>query len=395
MNKAIIKLIIEFIFKWVILSIIVGIIIGSVSALFLIVLDWATDFRENNFNIIYFLPITGLLIGFSYHYFGKNVSKGNKLLLEELLSPQKKISFKMAPMIFLSTILTHIFGGSAGREGTAVQMGGSIADQFSQFLKLDKNDRRILIIIGISGGFASVFGTPIAGAIFALEVVSLKKIKYNAIFPSFLTALISDYICLFWNVTHTQYFISFIPPLNFQYIIISVFCGIIYGLTALLFTKSLHFWSKLFNSMIKYPPLRPFFGGFVIIIGILFLGTNYIGLGIPTIVNSFREFQNPEDFIIKILFTTFTLGAGFKGGEVTPLFFIGATLGNVLGIFLPIPFPLLAGMGFVAVFAGASKTPIACTFMAIELFGIQSVIYMAIACFTAYYFSGKEGIYTL
>ncbi len=394
-NLDLLNPIIRYIFKWIFISIIVGILIGSASALFLVALDLVTIFRENNFNIIYFLPFAGLIIGFSYHYFGENVSKGNKLLLEEIENPQNVISFKMAPMIFLSTIITHLFGGSAGREGTAVQIGGSIADQFTHLFHLDKNDRKILIIIGISGGFASVFGTPIAGAIFALEVLSIKKINYYAIFHGFLTAIIADYACLFWNVNHTNYFIPFIPPLNFQYILISIFCGIIFGLTALFFTKSLHFWSNLFKSNINYPPLRPFFGGFLIILVILILGTKHIGLGIPTISNSFLEFQNPEDFIIKILLTTFTLGAGFKGGEVTPLFFIGATLGNVLGLFFPIPFPLIAGMGFVAVFAGASKTPIACTFMAIELFGVQSIFFMAIACFTAFYFSGKEGIYTL
>src|SRR5690606_16945654 len=175
----------------------------------------------------------------------------------------------------------------------------------------------------------------------------------------------------------------------------AVLAGIIFGLVAMLFSKSMHFWSNLFAKTIKYPPLRPVIGGAVLAITIYLLGTTkYIGLGIPTILSAFETHLNSYDFLLKLILTTFTLGAGFKGGEVTPLFFIGATLGNVLIWFIPLPMEMLAGMGFVAVCAGATNTPIACTVMGIELFGIGSGVFIALACTTAYLFSGHTGIYT-
>jgi H+/Cl- antiporter ClcA len=181
-------------------------------------------------------------------------------------------------------------------------------------------------------------------------------------------------------------------PINLLW---AIFVGILFGLTALLFSKSTHFWASLFKSKISYPPLRPFIGGIFLAVTIWGLGTTkYIGLGVPTIVAAFNEQLNSYDFLLKILFTSFTLGAGFKGGEVTPLFYIGAALGNVLVWFVPLPMPLLAGMGFVAVFSGATNTPIACTLMGIELFGAESGVFIGIACVVAYLFSGHTGIYS-
>lgn len=381
--------------KWLLLSLLIGALAGSASAFFLVSLDWATNWRESNLWIIALLPIGGLIIGLTYHYFGSSVVKGNNLLLEEFHSPKKVIPFRMAPLVLFGTIATHFFGGSAGREGTAVQMGGAIADQFTRWFGLKPHDRKILITIGISAGFASVFGTPLAGAVFALEVLILGRIRYEAILPSLLTAVVADYTCHAWNVAHTHYSIPFVPdmtPENFGW---SILVGILFGLTALLFSRSTHFWTTLFQSKIKYPPLRPFIGGIVIAGAVYLMGTTkYIGLGIPTIVDSFSVDLTSYDFLLKILFTSFTLGAGFKGGEVTPLFFVGATLGNALVWFVPLPVALLAGMGFVAVFSGATNTPIACTLMGIELFGMECGVYVGIACVVAYLFSGHTGIYT-
>ncbi len=381
--------------KWLFFSLLVGILAGSASAFFLVALRWATDYRETNVWIIAFLPIGGLLIGLAYHYFGKSVVRGNNQLLDEYYQPKKIIPLKMAPMVLFGTVITHLFGGSAGREGTAVQMGSAIADQFTTLFKLNQNDRRILIIIGISAGFASVFGTPLAGAVFALEVLVIGKMRYGAILPSFLTAIVADFTCTAWNVGHTQYQIPFVPELNPQNFMWALLAGAIFGLGAWLFSQSTHFWIRLFTKKINYPPLRPFIGGAVVALAVYFIGTTkYIGLGIPVIVEAFSQDLNSYDFLIKILFTSFTLGAGFKGGEVTPLFFVGATLGNTLCWFIPLPMALLAGMGFVAVFSGATNTPLACILMGIELFGAESAIFIAIACVVAYLFSGHTGIYS-
>ena len=385
---------VQFLLKWLSIAIGAGILVGSASALLLVSLFWATDTREANKWIIWLLPFGGLVVGLMYHYWGKNVVKGNNQLIDELHSPKDIIPFKMAPLIYIGTVITHLFGGSAGREGTAVQMGGAIVDQLSKVFNFSKNDRKILIIMGISAGFASVFGTPLAGAIFALEVMVIGRMRYDAILPSFLAAVVADYTCNAWGVPHTHYHIDFVPEMSVLGFFIAIASGIIFGVVSTFFSKGIHSFQGL-ASKIKYPPFRPFLGGLIIAIVVFLMGTTkYIGLGIPTIVEAFQTPLPSYDFAIKILLTTFTIGVGFKGGEVTPLFFIGATLGNALALFLPLPMALLAGMGFVAVFSGATNTPIACTIMGIELFGIEAGVFIGIACVTAYLFSGNNGIYS-
>lgn len=384
-----------YLLKWIFICLVLGVIVGSISAFFLLSLEWVTNWRESHLWIIALLPVGGFIIGLSYHLYGNSVVKGNNLLLEEFHTPEKIIPFRMAPLVLFGTILTHFFGGSAGREGTAVQIGGAIADRFTKVFNLSKRDRKIMLIAGISAGFASVFGTPLAGGIFALEVLILGRIRLDAIIPSFLAAVFANYFCEIWNVSHTHYHIASVVEMNPVNLLWALLAGIIFGLVAMLFSKSTHFWSDLFNRTIKYSPLRPVIGGVVLAVAIYLIGTTkYIGLGIPTIVDAFEIKLNSYDFLLKILFTSFTLGAGFKGGEVTPLFYIGAALGNALVWFIPLPMGLLAGMGFVAVFAGATNTPIACTVMGIELFGIEAGMFIALACSTSYLFSGHSGVYS-
>ncbi|TRX03328.1 voltage-gated chloride channel family protein [Flavobacterium gawalongense] len=380
--------------KWIFICALTGIFSGSASAFFLVALEWVTHYREHNNWIIWLLPIGGLIIGLCYHYLGKTVVKGNNLLLEEYENPQKIIPLKMAPLVLIGTLITHLFGGSAGREGTAVQMGGAISDQFTGIFKLDNSDRKTLIILGICAGFASVFGTPLAGALFALEVLYFSKISYKSIPLSFLTGYIAYFTVEFWQVKHTRYNIPILPEMSFTNLFWVILASILFGLAAMLFSRSTHFWGALFSKTIAFPPLRPFIGGIILAVTIYFIGTTkYIGLGVPMIVDAFSNPNTSYDFLLKILFTGFTLGAGFKGGEVTPLFFVGATLGSALSIIVPLPIALLAGMGFVAVFSGATHTPIACTVMGMELFGIESGIFIGIACLAAYFSSGSVGIY--
>lgn len=382
-----------FLGKWLLICSLVGILAGSASAFFLISLNWATTWRNNHEWIIWALPAGGLIIGLSYHYWGKEVVKGNNQLIEEFNSPKKIIPFIMAPLVLFGTVATHFFGGSAGREGTAVQMGGSIADQFTKLFKLNNFDRRIILVTGVSAGFASVFGTPLAGAVFALEVFIIGRMRYEALIPSLISAVIAHYACLAWGVGHTHYHIDMVNELSMINILWAVLAGIFFGLAGMTFSKSVHFWNGLFKSKISYPPLRPVIGGAILALVFWLIGTRYAGLGVPVIVETFEHHVLPYDFAMKILLTTFTLGVGFKGGEVTPLFFIGATLGNALSFFIPLHYALLAGMGFVAVFGAASNTPIACTLMGLELFGMEGGVFIGIACFVAYLFSGHTGIY--
>jgi H+/Cl- antiporter ClcA len=395
MNSEKIKKYISLLLKWLIISLLVGFLSGSASAFFLVTLEKTTQIREQNNWIIAFLPIGGLIIGLCYHYLGKEVVRGNNLLLEEYEKPKKTIRLKMVPLIYISTLITHLLGGSAGREGTAVQMGGAIADQFSFFFKTTPKDRKILIILGISAGFASVFGTPLAGALFALEVLYFSKIEYRSIILSFIVAYIAYFTVEFWQIQHTQYSITTLPKISFTTLSWITLCSMLFGFAAMLFSRSTHFWGSLFSKTIKYPPLRPFIGGLILILALYLIGTTkYIGLGVPMIVDAFTKQNISSDFLLKILFTGFTLGSGFKGGEVTPLFFVGATLGSALSAFVPLPISFLAAIGFVAVFSGATHTPIACTFMGMELFGYESGLYIAFACVIAYFSSGSIGIYS-
>ena len=386
--------ILRYLIRWIPIGVLAGIMGGSASAFLLWSLVIATNFRESHKWIVALLPLAGLLVGVMYRNFGTAVEAGNNLILDEIHDPKRTIPVRMTPLILIGTFMTHLFGGSAGREGTAIQTGASLADQLARPFRMNAVERRVLLMAGISAGFASVFGTPLAGAIFGMEVLAFGTISYDAIAPCFIAAFIGDFTTHAWGIQHTIYRVTAVPSLSVKGILLASVAGAAFGVVGMGFAKLTHAIGHLFKKHIKWAPLRPFTGGVIVAIAVFAIGTTkYIGLGVPTIVAAFDGRQPPYDFAVKLLFTAVTLGAGFKGGEVTPLFFIGATLGNALSYLLPLPPSLLAGMGFVAVFAGAANTPIASTFMAVELFGAEAGAYAAIACVVSYLFSGHAGIY--
>jgi H+/Cl- antiporter ClcA len=398
--------------RWTLLVIPVSLTAGSLVALFLWSLDKAIHFRFDHPWLLFLLPLAGVLIYLLYKYLGKNSDAGNNLIMDEIHQPGGGVPARMAPLVLLTTVMTHMFGGSAGREGTAVQIGGSLAQLFARRLRLSAEDTRILLMTGIAAGFGAVFGTPITGAIFALEVLALGRIKHDALMPCFIASVLADITCSAWGIHHTQYHINFAEKgltlfsfIHFDAILLGkvILAGVLFGLTGYAFAGISHTIKNLGKRWIKPQWLVPVIGGSLIIALTYILGTeDYLSLGVTgktplsvTITSCFHAGGATEfSWFWKLLFTAITLGTGFKGGEVTPLFFIGAALGNTLALLGEAPVDLMVGLGFIAVFAGATNTPIACTFMGVELFGGENVLYYAVACFTAYYFSGHAGIYS-
>lgn len=392
--------------KWLVILVPMAVAVGSASAFFLWALDAVTRVRFANPGLLFLLPVAGLCVGLLYQFYGRSANGGNNLLIDEIHHPGAGVPRRMAPLILIGTLVTHLFGGSAGREGTALQMGGSIAATFARLLKLDAGSVRILLMAGVAAGFGSLFGTPIAGAVFALEVLVIGRIQYDALIPCFVASVVADWTCRIWGIGHTHYQVD-VPAagaaLDAWLMGKVILAAVAFGFAAWLFSTLSHRLGDAFKTYIPRPELRPVFGG-LLVIGLFFLaGTgDYLGLGVLgdrpdaiTLPAMFTSSEIPASaWAWKLLFTVITLSAGFKGGEVTPLFFIGAALGNSLALALGAPVDLLAALGFVAIFAGATNTPLASTFLGMELFGAGNGLYIATACIIAWRCSGSKGIYS-
>jgi H+/Cl- antiporter ClcA len=381
--------------QWIVISAGIGVAAGFASAVFLGLLEKMTETRLEHPWLLFFLPLGGLVVGFAYNKYGKKVQGGNNLLIDEFHDPQAIIPFRMAPLVLVGTLVTHLFGGSAGREGTAVQMGGSIADQIGHVIKVTPEQRRVLLMAGMAGGFGSVFGVPFAGTIFGLEVLAIGQLHLWALVECAVASFVANAVTLACGIHHAVYVHPSVISMTHTTVIYCLIAGVAFGLAARLFAFCTDQVSLSTKKYIKSLALRSFFGGAAVSLLFYLVPelTRYAGLGVPLIVDSLKHALPFYDWFGKLIMTALTLGVGFKGGEVTPLLFVGSTLGNAMSPLMPIPLPILAAMGFVGVFAGAANTPFACTLMAMELFGPQIAAFAALACFASYLVSGHHGIY--
>lgn len=395
---------------WLALAAPVGVLAGSASAFFLWSLECVTQTRFDQPWLLWLLPVAGVGIAWAFQLAGKNAERGTNLLIDEIHQPGGGVPVRITPLVLGATLGTHLFGGSAGREGTAVQMGGGLASGFARVCRIPAEHRSLLLMAGVATGFGSVFGTPLAGAIFALEVLTMGRIRYEFIVPCLLAAFVGDFTCAAWGVHHAVYRIAAELPgggLAFGHLDAAALgkaalVGAACGLCARFFALATHGVGAASKRYVSVFWLRPAIGGVVVIALTYALGTReYLGIGTwspnagdVTLATVFSAGgAETWSWFWKLVFTAITLGFGFKGGEVTPLFFIGGALGNVLAGPLGIPVDLGAGLGFVAVFAGASNTPLACTLMGIELFGSTHAPLFATACLLSYFLSGRVGIY--
>jgi H+/Cl- antiporter ClcA len=344
---------------------------------------------------VYALPFAGLVLGVVYERWGGPIKGGNDLVIDTIHDDRPELPIRMAPMVLVGTVLTHLFGGSAGREGTAVQMGASLADAIAHRAKTSKDLRRVIVAAGIAGGFGSVFGTPMAGAIFGLEVLAVGRIELRALAPALVASLLGDWVTRHLGVVHTVY--PQVPYVSLGVLVIAklLLIGAAMGLTTVAFVELLHHLKAVLATRIPRLPWRMFTGGCAVVALWWLVGTSdYLGLGVPVIV---RAFHDPNlasyAFALKIVFTAITLASGFLGGEVTPLFFVGATLGSVLARLLGLPIELGAAVGLGAVFGAAANTPIALSVMVVELCGIAVAPHVLIVTLVAFVLSGHRGIY--
>jgi H+/Cl- antiporter ClcA len=376
---------------WLVL---LAVAVGSAVALFLWGLGAVTQLRLAHPQLVWGLPVVGLGIGWLYWRYGRTVGSGHHLLLTAYQQPNhSRTPLRLAPLVLLGTWLTHLVGGSAGREGTAVQMGGAFAERLWPYTSGGPTERRWLLLAGISGGFAAVFGTPWAGAVFALEVVRDRKLGVPALATCLLSAWGAHVVCMAWGTGHDAY--PLLPAISTAQLLWLIPVGVTCGLTATAYLLC-HRWLRTAMHRLAPPLWQPLWGGLLLLAIYLLFPTTQAsqGLGVPHILAAFHSPQPASWFLLKLVLTALTLAVGFKGGEVTPLFFMGALLGNALaGLGIPVPLPVLAGACFVGVFAGATKAPLACVLMGLALFGAAAVPACAVACLLAHWSTPLPGLW--
>lgn len=379
--------------KWVIFSILVGLVVGLCGTAFCYGLIGATNIRLAHPWLIFLLPVGGLVIVGLYHILQNEKDTGTNLVISAIHSGDK-LPFKMAPLIFISTIITHLFGGSAGREGAALQMGGSLGNSIGKLFRFDDKDRNVMIMCGMSAAFSALFGTPMAAAIFSMEMISVGVMYYNALVPCVISSLVAHGVADCFGVTNEFFLIESIPKFGLKTAIEISILAALCALVSILFCVSIHGTERLYKKFFKNPFIRVFAGGVFIIIATLLVGNQtYNGTGMNIIAQCIEGTVKPETFILKILFTALTLSAGYKGGEIVPSFCTGAAFGCLFGNLLGFSPTLCTAVGMTSVFCGVTNCPISSLLISFELFGYDGMPYFLLAISFSYMMSGYFGLY--
>jgi H+/Cl- antiporter ClcA len=383
------------IFKWFFIASLMGVVVGVSTTVFLTCLNWSASRLGEHANYFLLLPLALALSSYITKYLAPEAEgHGTEKVIEAVHRHDSKIKAIVVPIKLVTTVITLACGGSAGKEGPCAQIGGGLASIVANIFHFDKEDRKKLVICGISAGFASVFGTPIAGAIFGIEVLFIGGIMYEVLLPTFIAGVMSYQVSSALGVTYFYHTIDFVPAFTELFFIKVLISGILFGICSLLLVETLNLSQRLAAKIPWWAPLKGLLGGGVLILLTLFLSGDYLGLGLNTIESALAGSKVIwYAFAAKILFTCITLSFGGSGGMVTPIFFVGATFGSVLAVILGVDPATFAAIGMVALLAGAANTPIAATILAVELFGSQVAPYAAVACVTSFLMTGHRSVY--
>ena len=378
-------------FKWIILATVIGTVVGAVSGLFGRAIHWSDETLVENPYLILGLPFIGLFIVLMYKL-DKNNS-GVDIVMQSVKST-KQVPKILAPLIIVATFLSHLFGASVGKEGAALQLGGSISNAIGRVYKLKENSKRVAVMSGMSAAISALFGAPVGAALFPIAIMNVGTYQFAALIPCLIAAIIASQISIFMGNSPEQFLVEVIPEVGAVSIIQVIVLALICGVVSAIFCKCLHGTSKVMKNTFKNPYLRIFVGGAVIVVITLIIGNfNYSGGGGPLLEKAFEEPSAFYEFAIKILLTCLAVGCGFRGGEIMPSLFIGATLGSALSVLLGLPVGLAAGCGLTAVFCGVTNAPLTAIFFAVEFMGADGIIFYALSAIISYFISGYYGLY--
>jgi Chloride channel protein EriC len=382
-------------FKWCLCALLIGVVVGCVGTLFHYLIRMSAEtFAMSNYRMVWLLPAAGVLIVAAYKYCGMDNDKGTNMILVSVRSEEKPPIFT-APLIFISTVLTHLAGGSAGREGAAIQMGGGIGYQIGRLLRLDEKDQKLIIMCGMSAAFSALFGTPVTAAIFSMEVISVGAMYYSALVPSVISALVGYCIAIRFGVEKTFFRLDLIPEITIASVVRITILAVLCGLLSIVFCVVMHGFGKILKKAYPNKFIKILVCSAILINLTYFVGSaDYNGAGMGLINAAVLEGHTlPQTFVLKLLFTAITLGAGFRGGEIVPSFVVGATFGCLVAPLLGISGTFAAAVGMIAVFCGVTNCPITSIVLSVEMFGPQGLIFFAVAAATSYMLSGYYGLY--